>query len=415
MRAGRACATKIPGNFSRDVRRAGVRSDRIAALAGVVTTVAVVVVATRGAPREAAAAVPWDACPDVEIEEPSRIAPPRWDDCGPGCRRLAVDWGPTPAHRLYGALGASDGFRRVLAFGRDRGETQDLIVVEMLGAHGADGVAFAATMTRGFHGCMARVRAVDPTGALVELSTRAGGVRRRVLASVGARRSRLLSDDDSARGAVLTAMAAGRRASTRDRRTLEVDGRAVWTAPGGATIAQLAVGGDAVFAATTGAGGETLWAWTPEGGAVVLRAAAGAPAVGEGMLVWRERVGNGVAVMVSAVAATPQGLRPRALVTLPAKAPVAAVEHAVGGGRVVVLDRTADMRRLLVIDVRTGAITTPTAPAGLRWSTPLWTDREELAALADAPAHAYRRGDVVAGESFTVVRLTPDALLAQEP
>ena len=360
--------------------------------------------------------MPWGACPDVQIEEPSRIEPPRWDACGPACRRLAVDWGPTPAHRLYGAVGASDGFRRVLAFGRDRGETQDLIVVEMLGAHGADGVAFAATMTRGFHGCMARVRAVDPTGALVELSTRAGGVRRRVLAEVGTRRARLLSDDDSASGAVLTAMAEGRRASTRDRRTLEVDGRAVWTAPAGATIAQLAVGGHAVYAATTGAGGETLWAWTPAEGAVVLRAAAGAPAVGDGMLVWRERVGNGVAVMASAVAATPQGLRPRTLVTLPAKAPVAAADRLLdGGGRLVVLDRAPDLRRLLVIDVRTGAITTPTAPAGLRWSTPLWSDRDELAALADAPAHAYRRGEVVAGESFTVVRLAPDALALQDP
>jgi hypothetical protein len=80
-----------------------------------------------------------------------------------------------------------------------------------------------------------------------------------------------------------------------------------------------------------------------------------------------------------------------------------------------VLDRTADNRRLLVVDVDTGAVTTPTAPAGLRWSTPLWSDREEIAALADAPAHAYRRGDVVAGESFTVVRLMPDALALQEP
>ncbi len=400
--------------MSRGLRSRSRPSARLGGAASAATVFLAVAMIARGGTGErggAAAGVPWAACPDVAIELAPAMAPLVWRGCGPGCSELVVDGGISPAQRLYGIAGASDGQRRLLGLGRDRGEIQELVIAEL--GDGADRLVFAATMQRGFHGCMARLRGVAPTRALVELSTTSGAGRRRVLAEVtGAEAPRLLADDDTARAPVEVAASGQRRAASADRRTLTVDDVPTWTAPAGMLITQIAVTDDAVYVATMARadGAAALWVWTPVAGATVLREGASAPAVGDGQLIWRERGGDGAVVLMAApLVTTPGALAPRRLAVL-GVGTLGAGEQVVGGGRVVVLERDGDARRLSVVDLATGVVQALAAPGGRRWSTPLWSDHDELAAVLDDTVDGYRFGDTASGQAYSVVRLRADAI-----
>ena len=332
--------------------------------------------------------MPWEVCPDVELA-PSGATPLAWRTCGPGCRELAVDG----ARRFFGAVGgrAQDG-RPWLGLVRDHGAVHELVLYRLPDA----APVFAARMTRGFAGCLVRLRAIGPDGGLVETSLRDAGGRRRLISVEP--RGRLVGDERAERPPLETAFD-GRRVQTTTRTSIEIDGATVWRAAAGELVSELVAHHGAVAFTSVTDGRSMLKLWRGRSGPpVVIASHAGAPVSDGRDLVY---FAGGALIATRWSTFAPRRLRAAH------QDYVDAGRGAVGDGFALHVERRRAEPEATLILTRLAdgrAWTIPRRPDA-RWGSPLWVDGDELAVVLEPDAATVRAGTIESGESLSVVRL----------